>query len=789
MDFTFEDDLSSEQADQLAQETVENFNSYLNRWPDPKTVEGAVVEWFGEGCILRDVHGREFIDCLGGFGIFALGHRHPKIINAIKQQMDRRLETIRVAKDGRHIPVSLSVSPLRNADGDVIGASKIIHDISDLVAARAEIIREKELLATTLASIGDGVILTDAQGSVTFLNAEAERLTGWSNSDAKEKPLHEVFQIINEKTRATVENPVDNVMRLGGVVGLANHTILISRDGSEIPIDDSAAPIRQAGGPVFGVVLVFRDFTERKRAEEALRVSEERFHTMADSAPVLIWVSNTEKLCTWFNRQWLEFTGRPMEMELGNGWAEGVHKDDFDRCLKTYIEAFDARQPFEMEYRLRRHDGNWRWLLDHGVPIFEAKDVFAGYIGSCIDVTDRKQVEQEREGLLKSEQDLRVQAEEANRLKDEFLAIMSHELRNPLNVVLGYSELLMRNKETAESPQLQRIAEVIKRNAVAQAKLIGDLLDLSRLRSGKLKLNREIVSMMVSVTNAIETVRADAEVKQIAIEVVVPNDGLFVDGDRVRLEQIVWNLLNNSVKFTPAGGRITVRLAKQNGQVFLTVEDTGKGIDATFLPHIFELFRQADGTTSRAEAGMGIGLAVAQQLVNLHEGSITATSPGTGRGASFTVTLPLSLEPRPTDTRVLGLMTSLREISVLVVDDSEDTTEMLTQLLKISGAKVESATSGDEALRIVAEKEFDVVLSDISMPGMDGFEFLRQLRQIPGKANLPVLALTGFGRPEDTERACAAGFFSHLTKPFDLEALLEILNDLRRGKVTRVIDA
>jgi two-component system CheB/CheR fusion protein len=257
----------------------------------------------------------------------------------------------------------------------------------------------------------------------------------------------------------------------------------------------------------------------------------------------------------------------------------------------------------------------------------------------------------------------------------------------------------------------------------------------------------------------------------------------------VRLEQIVWNLLNNAVKFTPAKGRITVRLGKENGRVFLTVEDTGKGIDAKFLPHIFELFRQGDATTSRAEAGMGIGLAVAQQLVNLHEGSITATSPGIGKGASFTVALPLSLEPRPTDTPVLGLMNSLREISVLVVDDSEDTTEMLTQLLKISGAKVDSATSGNEALRMVAEKEFDVVLSDISMPGMDGFEFLRQLRQIPGKANLPVLALTGFGRPEDIERARAAGFFSHLTKPFDLEALLEILNDLRRGKVTRVIDA
>ena len=234
--------------------------------------------------------------------------------------------------------------------------------------AREDLLREKELLATTLTSIGDAVIVTDDQGEVTFLNSEAERLTGWSSDGASRRPLNEIFHIINEQTRQPVENPVEKVIRVGGVVGLANHTVLIAKDGREIPIDDSAAPIRQPGGPLFGVVLVFRDFTERKLAEQALREREERFHTMADNAPVMIWVSGTDKLCTWFNKQWLEFTGRTMEQELGNGWAEGVHPDDFDRCLKTYVESFEARQAFKMEYRLRRHDGEWRWLLDNGTP-------------------------------------------------------------------------------------------------------------------------------------------------------------------------------------------------------------------------------------------------------------------------------------------------------------------------------------------------------------------------------------------------------------------------------------
>ena len=876
-------------------------------------------------------------------------------------QPSESFETVRVTKDGTPFPALVSVSPLKDADGNVIGASKIVHNISELVAKRDELKREKELLATTLACIGDAVILTDDKGLVTFLNSEAEALTAWTNEEACGHPLNEVFNIINEKTGERVENPVEKVVRIGGVVGLANHTVLIAKDGREIPIDDSAAPIRYPGGPMFGVVLVFRDFTERRRAEETLREREERFHTMADGAPVMIWLSGLDKLCTWFNRQWLEFTGRTMEQELGNGWAEGVHPDDLDRCLKTYVEAFDNRQPFSMEYRLKRHDGEWRWVLDTGTPTYEANNKFAGYIGSCIDMTDlkhssealrqiqarltdelsaksrlqelsaqlvpqgelkpllqailaaaadltgtdkgniqiydpqteklrifvhqglgrrllkhfaedgwvatcaqaasktervivpdvqilealrgtveleivmedgirsiqstplisrdgrllgmlnnhyrtpggpddqklryidllarqaadlieRHQAEQallvkeaELERLFAREQELRETAEDANRLKDEFLAIMSHELRNPLNVISGYSELLVRNEVLIQFPQVHRMADAIRRNAKAQSKLISDLLDLSRLRSGKLELNREIVSLIVSVNNAIDTVSADAQAKDITIQFEQPDESLFVDGDPVRLAQIVWNLLNNSVKFSQPGGHIIVRLAKEKDHVTLTVEDNGQGIDPTFLPYIFELFRQADQSTTRSHTGMGIGLAVVQQLVELHNGSISAYSAGFGKGAQFTVKLPLSLEIKSELAPVLDLTKTLEHFSVLVVDDSEDTAEMLAQVLKLSGANVISATSGNEALGIIADNEFDVVLSDISMPGMDGFEFLRHLRQIPGRADVPVLALTGFGRPEDVERAKNEGFFSHLTKPFDLDVLMEIL--------------
>ena len=381
--------------------------------------------------------------------------------------------------------------------------------------------------------------------------------------------------------------------------------------------------------------------------------------------------------------------------------------------------------------------------------------------------------------MLTREQGLRQAADEANRLKDEFLATMSHELRNPLNVILGYSELLLRTDEIKASPHLLRLSEALRRNAVAQSYLIRDLLELSRLRSGKLTLNSETVSLMTAINNAVETVRADAEAKDIAVIIRAPAEPLFVNGDLLRLEQIVWNLLTNAVKFTPEGGKVTVRLERENNQAILIVEDTGQGIEASFLPNVFEMFRQGDARASREHTGMGIGLALVQQLVRLHGGSVVAYSAGLGRGTRFTVSLPektekakrIALAPAPAGE-------TLDQLEVLAVDDDEDTTALLRYLLEMNGAKVTTANSGSEALDLARAEHFDVVLSDISMPSMDGFEFVRRLRALPGKEDIRVVALTGFGRKEDVEQAENEGFVAHLTKPFDVEALLQFLSQL-----------
>src|SRR4029079_16535011 len=398
---------------------------------------------------------------------------------------------------------------------------------------------------------------------------------------------------------------------------------------------------------------------------------------------------------------------------------------------------------------------------------------------------EKLRAEAEREQLLQREKEARDAAERANQLKDEFLATLSHELRNPLNVILGYSELLLRMREIEQSPRLVQMGEALRRNAQSQSQLINDLLDLSRLQRGKISLNQETVSLPAIIDNAVETVRADAAAKGIDISVNVGDQLLLVEGDRLRLQQIAWNLLNNAVKFTPAGGSIEIALSNENESAVFAVTDTGQGIDPTFLPHVFEMFRQADGSNRRRHGGLGIGLALVNQLVQLHGGDITAASGGPNKGARFTVPLPLLPETARMGTPASSGAVELNvfaQTNFLIVDDSEDTIAMLDELLKVTGANVMCATNGADALRIAAENEFDVILSDISMPEMDGFEFLQRLRKIDGRQNVPVVAITGFGRSDDIARARSAGFYSHLTKPLNLQVLTDVLQQLAKEK-------
>ena len=327
------------------------------------------------------------------------------------------------------------------------------------------------------------------------------------------------------------------------------------------------------------------------------------------------------------------------------------------------------------------------------------------------------------------------------------------------------------------------MGEALRRNAQWQSQLINDLLDLSRLQRGKISLNQETVSLPAIIDNAVETVRTDAATKGVKIRLHASEQLLLVEGDRLRLQQIAWNILNNAVKFTPSGGTIEISLNNEGDRAAFVVTDTGQGIDPSFLPHVFEMFRQADGSNRRRHGGMGIGLALVRQLVQLHGGTISAESGGPNKGSRFTVRLPLLRETGSlaVSAPVAPELNVFSQTSFLVLDDSEDSIAMMAELLKVAGAQVVTATNGADALRIASENDFDVILSDISMPEMDGFEFLERLRKIDGRQDVPVIAITGFGRSDDIERARAAGFYSHLTKPIDLLALTQVLEQLAKG--------
>lgn len=596
-------------------------------------------------------------------------------------------------------------------------------------------------------------------------------------------------------------------------------------DGRQLWTRVLSVPFRDEAGELSGVIVVVQDIDEQRRAENRLdvlvRVSE-LIRTIRDPNELSYAVAETVgshlnvRRCL-FNETDLErdveivhrdYTDgaesvagehrvseyssiTTHEMQLGRTVVNNDSKSDprtapdYDRIYQPNGERAYVAVPLMRE-------GRWvatLWASDDRPRQWTKEEV--SLLQTVAERTwtaiEKLRAEAERERLLERVQEARDAAEKANQLKDEFLATLSHELRNPLNVILGYSELLLRMREIEQSPRLSQMGEALRRNAQSQSQLINDLLDLSRLQRGKISLNQETVSLPAIVDNAVETVRADAAAKGIDIRVNVSDQLSLVEGDRLRLQQIAWNILNNAVKFTPAGGSIEIALSNENDSAVFVVTDTGQGIDASFLPHVFEMFRQADGSNRRRHGGLGIGLALVHQLVQLHGGTISAESGGPNKGARFTVRLPLLRERATMGTPVTASSGAVElnvfaQTNFLIVDDSEDTIAMLQELLKVAGANVRTATNGADALRIAAENEFDVILSDISMPEMDGFEFLQRLRKIEGRQDVLVVAITGFGRSDDIARARAAGFYSHLTKPLNLQVLTDILQQIAKKK-------
>ena len=713
------------------------------------------------------------------------------ILEKLKRgQPVERLQSIRLAKDGRRIPVSISISPLEDSDGNIVGASKIIHDFSDIVAAREALILEKESLATTLASIGDGVIVTDTQCRVTFLNAEAERLTGWTNSNAEGRPLSVVFRIVHESTRRVAENPVEKALRLGTIVGLANHTMLLREDGAEFLIDDSAAPIRNKDGSLFGVVLVFRDVTEQRKLYEAreqlaaiVENSGEAIATKNLDGIIQTWNASAEKL---FGYCADEIIGQPVTILIP---TERLSEED-----EILARLRRGLPPERLETIRLKKDGTPIPVSVTVSPIKNPEGEIIGASKLIQDITTRNLLERQRQELLAREQSLRAQAEAAGRVKDEFLATVSHELRTPLSAILGWATMLNRGK--LEPELASRAIESIERNAKAQAQLIEDLLDVSRIIAGKVRLDIKPVTLTPIIDEALDAVRPAADAKSISLNVNIDPEADQLRADTGRLQQIIWNLVSNSIKFTATRGEVTVKVGRSASMVQISVSDTGEGINPEFLPYVFDRFQQADSSMTRKHGGLGLGLAITRHLVEMHGGTIDARSEGEGCGATFTVKLPIpAVHPETSLTRDSGSRDghstgrasneppNLQGLKILAVDDSSDTRELLTAVLEGCGATVATASSVREALDVFAGWKPKVIVCDIGMPELDGYAFIKEIRQLPREqgGDIPAIALTGYARAEDRSRALQVGFQMFVPKPIEAAELCSIVANVVNG--------
>jgi PAS domain S-box-containing protein len=769
-----------------------------------------------------------------------------------------------------------------------------------LLVAQARAAERGEVLRVTLASIGDAVITTDAQGLVTYLNAVAESLTGWTHREALGQPFDSVFRIVNERTREPVESPAARALRDGVVVGLANHTLLIGRDGVERTIDDSAAPIRDEHGRISGCVLIFRDISLRRRweddkadrliearllasivessddaiirkslagvieswnaaaerlfgytAEQAVgrhislvippdRIAEEdriiaslkagqrvdhfetervrsdgrrvpvsltispikdddgrvvgaskivrdvtrqrqaeeesqRFVTLVENSTDFIGICDLDGFPIFVNRAGLEMVGlEGIEEARRVQITDFFFAEDQPRIMNELFPSVLQNGHGEIDVRFRNfRTGEARWMAYKVLRLDDAsgRTVAIGTVSQ--DMTERRRMEDHLRAMA-------ADLSEVDRRKDEFLATLAHELRNPLAPLSNMLEVL--RLTGGDGKALPQALDTMERQLGQLVRLVDDLLDLSRITHNRLELRRGPVDLRSVIEQAVEASRPWAEAAGHHVRVIGPAEPIELNADAVRLTQVLGNLLNNSCRYTPAGGTITLSAERSGKEAVLTVEDTGAGIPADKLESVFDMFTQVDRSLERSQGGLGIGLALVKRLVQMHGGSVEAKSAGPGMGSTFVVRLPIvkSRPGAPSEESVAPEPALTHRI--LVVDDNPDSAESLAMLLQIAGNETFTAHDGESAFTAIEQHRPQAVLLDIGLPTLNGYEVCRRVRQRPWGKEIILIALTGWGQEEDRRRSREAGFDGHLVKPVNFAALVKLLGSLGVGR-------
>ncbi|MGM9498563.1 ATP-binding protein [Desertifilum tharense IPPAS B-1220] len=524
---------------------------------------------------------------------------------------------------------------------------------------------------------------------------------------------------------------------------------------------------------------------EHTRAIDELHQSEAELRHLANAMPQIVWISRADGFLEFINDRWIEYTGLDLEQSRDRTLMERmIPLEDSQQLQADFAQALETRSSYQSQFRFIQPDGSYRYFLARATPIKDEYGQIRKWYGTSTDITELKQLEAERTRLLIQEKAAREEAERANRIKDEFLAVLSHELRSPLNPILGWAKLLQSGR--LDEARTKQALATIERNAKLQSELIEDLLDVSRILQGKLSLTSHSVNLASTISAAIETVRLAAEAKSIEIETRLEPEVGLVLGDATRLQQGVWNLLSNAVKFTPNGGRVTVRLEQVDTQAQIVVSDTGRGISPDFLPHVFDYFRQADSATTRRFGGLGLGLAIVRHLVELHGGTIQADSAGEGLGATFTLRLPLISAPPKVnqDAQLWRQSLNLNGVQILIVDDETDTRDFITFALEQAGATVTAVSSASEAIAALSHSQPNILVSDIGMPDIDGYMLMRQIRALPPEqgGQVQAIALTAYAGESDAQQAMAVGFQQHIAKPVEPEVLIRTIVTLLEQK-------
>ena len=660
--------------------------------------------------------------------------------------------------DGSRVTALAHASPIRDEGGNITGAVNLLIDVTE----RQQAADARELLAAIVQSSDDAIVSKTLEGIITSWNKGAERIFGYSAEEAVGRSI----TMIIPADRLHEERQLLAKFRRGEAVDHME-TVRIRKDGELIDISLTVSPVRDRTGRIVGASKVARDITARKRTSEALSESEDRFHTLADNIAQLAWMAGPDGALFWYNKRWFDYTGTSLDQVQGWGWSQVHHPDHLGRVVEKFSQCIREGQVWEDTFPLRGKDGVYRWFLSRAVPIRDAAGNVLRWFGTNTDITAQREAE---EALR-----------DADRRKDDFLATLAHELRNPLAPICNSLHILGLAQDL--DPTVAKIREIMERQTNHLVRLVEDLLEVSRITQGKIELRTEVVELAAVIRSAIETSRPmiDAGGHQLAIS--LPSDPVSIEADPMRLAQVLANLLNNAAKYTPPGGQIWLSASVEGGAAQIEVRDNGHGIPSEMLPRIFEKFTQLHSPSSLPHAGLGIGLALARNLVEMHGGQIMAHSEGAGRGSRFVVRLPLAAHtqvPASPEKPVASEPTTTTR-HILVVDDTRDSAFILSRLLEVLGNRVTTANSGRQALEIARSERPDIIISDIAMAGMDGYELAQSLKREPSLQHTVLVALTGYGTAADRERTKAAGFAHHLVKPVGMDAIKQLFAALPVG--------